>query len=170
MWRPIAGFKGRYEVSDDGQIRRLPFVDAYGHRQQMKILSQSYGCQYAAVYVTVDQRKSGILVHRAMAQAFIPNPLGLPEVNHIDGNKRNNNLANLEWVSTQGNAIHARRTELRRQKLTNDQVAEIRRLFVPNRRNGYRDGNCTELAQRFNVTREQIRNVASGRHWAWLKS
>ena len=88
-WRPIQGFKGRYEVSSDGQIRRIPFIDAYGHRQRMKVLRQSYGSQYAAVYVTVDQRRHGILVHRAMAHAFIPNPRGCAEVNHIDGNKRN---------------------------------------------------------------------------------
>jgi hypothetical protein len=56
------------------------------------------------------------LVHRLVASAFIDNPLGLPQINHKDGNKKNNNTSNLEWVTQKGNNRHAIKTNLRRAK------------------------------------------------------
>ena len=62
-------------------------------------------------------------VHRLVAEAFIPNPLNLPEVNHKDGNKHNNSVDNLEWVDSSGNSYHAVRTGLRTytNRLTKDE-------------------------------------------------
>lgn len=64
------------------------------------------GLRLAGAYKTVR-------VHRLVAEAFVPNPAGLCEVNHIDGNKQNNIVANLEWTNKRGNALHAYRTGLR---------------------------------------------------------
>ena len=65
-------------------------------------------------------------VHRLVAKAFIPNPLNLPEVNHIDGNRQNNHVTNLEWVDSSGNTCHAVRTGLRTytNRLTKDEFIE----------------------------------------------
>lgn len=54
-------------------------------------------------------RRQTSTVHRLVAKAFIPNPLGLPQVNHLDGNKENNSAANLEWATSSGNHLHAAR-------------------------------------------------------------
>lgn len=73
-------------------------------------------------------------LHRIVAEAFIPNPLKLPEVNHKDGNKKNNCVENLEWVTHRGNVIHAVETGLfgeRAKKATPEIVAAIRAEYVP---------------------------------------
>lgn len=64
-------------------------------------------CGYHTVQLHLNGEPSNYLVHRLVATYFIPNPDNLPEVNHIDGNKCNNNIDNLEWVSGLNNKIHA---------------------------------------------------------------
>lgn len=82
-------------------------------------------------YLQVDLWKNNIshkkYIHRLIAEAFIPNPLNLPEVNHIDGNRQNNDISNLEWVDSQGNKIHAVKTGLRKYKnrLTEGQFIKL---------------------------------------------
>lgn len=71
-------------------------------------------------YFMVSLRKDGktykCLVHRLVAKTLIPNPLGLPQVNHIDGNIHNNHVNNLEWITNRGNTIHAYNMGLRRKR------------------------------------------------------
>jgi len=169
IWSPIAGYGDRYQVSMSGVVRRLAFVDPYGRQRREKILRASYGNGYATVYVAVNQKKFGILIHRALALAFIPNPDNLPHINHIDGNKRNNALSNLEWVTPSGNIMHAKRIGLWRQKLTDESVREIRAAFIPRPSQGRPGGNSSELATRYGITREQVLNVVTRRQWPWLK-
>ena len=69
-------------------------------------------------------------VHRLVAMAFIPNPKGLPQVNHKDGNKANNVVSNLEWASGSENVIHAHLNGLSADKLSFSQVKEIRRKYA----------------------------------------
>lgn len=59
-----------------------------------------------------NNKKKHCLVHRLIAQAYIPNPNNLPQINHIDGNPSNNRLENLEWVTDRDNKLHAHRTGL----------------------------------------------------------
>lgn len=169
-WAPIDGYEGRYEISDAGHVRRQTFVDHRGVVHKARVMRVSYGSGYATFYGSLNGKRFGILVHRAIAIAFIPNPHALPHINHIDGNKRNNSITNLEWVTQQQNVLHAKRTGLWRQKLTNEDVAAIRREFVPRAKNdGKAGGNSRDLARRFSVTPEQVRNIASGRQWSWAK-
>lgn len=62
---------------------------------------------YHRVRVTIEREKTSLKIHREVAKAFIPNPNGLPQVNHIDGNKENNAATNLEWITNRDNAHHA---------------------------------------------------------------
>jgi DNA-binding transcriptional regulator YiaG len=87
--------------------------------------------------------------------AYIPNLLNKPFINHIDGNKLNNNVQNLEWITMSENTIHAFEQGLRKKKLTNDQVREIRGLF--------QKYNDPSIARRYNVSRETIRDIRNGR-------
>ncbi|AGW43601.1 HNH endonuclease [Burkholderia phage JG068] len=73
----------------------------------MALCEGGRGGEYRRLQLCRDGRKVNHYVHRLIAEAFIPNPSGLPEVNHIDGDKTNNRKGNLEWVSPSDNKYHA---------------------------------------------------------------
>lgn len=94
-WKTIPSFS-EYEVNTLGQIRK---------KLKGKILSQSISSHgYYQVNIANKSRRT----HRLLAETFIPNPLNLETVNHIDGDKLNNSLENLEWMSRSENVKHSR--------------------------------------------------------------
>ena len=109
----MIGFEGRYQVSNLGRVRSI--LSNHG-RYQEKIKVQrprSESCPYRYVQLSVKDQPHHEAIHRAVAKAFIPNPDNKPMVNHIDGNKLNNNACNLEWVTCSENHQHAFSTGLR---------------------------------------------------------
>lgn len=101
IWRPIVGTKGFIEVSNDGRVRSL----LRGTPRVLKPQTDNNG--YHRITVTIERDKTTFKVHREVARAFIENPNSLPQVNHKDGNKTNNCVDNLEWVTNKDNAHHA---------------------------------------------------------------
>lgn len=100
----IKGYEGIYQVNKMGQIYSLvtkkilkPCVDTYG---------------YLYFMASVNKVRKNIRIHRAVAMQYIDNPYNKYEVNHIDGNKKNNNIDNLEWCTTKENRNHANLTGL----------------------------------------------------------
>ena len=100
-WRPVKGYEGYYEVSDLARVRSLDHTSntIKGLRHlRGKILSQrSAGNDYKMVELIIDGVHCSKLVHRLVAEAFIPNPDNLPCINHKDEDKTNNLPSNLEW-------------------------------------------------------------------------
>ena len=105
-WRTIFDFPN-YEVSNKGNIRSKEYNDSLGHlRSSKKLKKQVNNCGYEYVILSSKEEKHKTLtVHRIVAKTFIPNPEEKENVNHIDGNKLNNNVNNLEWTTTQENII-----------------------------------------------------------------
>ena len=101
IWKPIAGTKGFIEVSNEGRVRSW----LRGTPRVLKTQTDNKG--YHRLRVTVEREKMSYKIHREVAKAFIPNPDNLPQVNHKDGNKSNNAVDNLEWITNIGNAHHA---------------------------------------------------------------
>jgi hypothetical protein len=101
MWKAIEGTNGMIEVSDKGEVRSLLRGEPY----ILKSNKDNKG--YQRIRVTINRKKMSFKVHREVAKAFIPNPDNLPQVNHMDGNKSNNSVDNLEWCTNQQNVIHA---------------------------------------------------------------
>ena len=127
MWKSINGYDGYYEVSDTGEVRsvdRYVFETTWKHigkkrflKGSLMKLTHSKPRDRDDGYDVVNLRKNGTSwvapVHILVAKAFIPNPNNLPTVNHIDGDKHNNNVSNLEWASYSENNTHALRNGLR---------------------------------------------------------
>lgn len=107
-WADVIGYEGLYEVSTDGRVRTVQHV-TNGHVIRAKELTISvYKSQrYARVRLYKNGKSKDLVVHRLVAEAFIPNPERKPQVNHIDGNKRNNSVSNLEWCTQAENNRHA---------------------------------------------------------------
>ena len=112
IWKPIKGFEGLYEVSNTGLVKALPRWKVNNRGKQLtkeKLLKfNDFSTDYLRVPLTDKNHiKKYYLVHRLVAMTFIPNEKDLPQVNHIDGNKLNNNVENLEWCTREDNIKHA---------------------------------------------------------------
>lgn len=106
IWKEIPGFNGKYQVSNFGRVKSLPNL-FHAHEIIMKQGNNVHG--YKLVNLTFPNHKQKVFtVHRLVASAFIPNPKNLEQVNHIDGDKSNNVVSNLEWIDRSGNAVHSR--------------------------------------------------------------
>jgi hypothetical protein len=156
IWITIKDFEN-YQVSNLGRIRSL-----YKNIVLKPQLSKN---DYLHVILYKNKFKYTKTIHVIVAKTFIPNPLNLPEVNHIDGNKNNCAVTNLEWSTKSDNAKHAYRIGLKTAKgenngqarLTNSEVIEIREL----------KGKLTqrEIAQIYNVTRQLISCIHLNKNW-----
>lgn len=112
-WIDIKGYDFKYQINKDGVVRR--FSEQCPHCEEWFNIVYLEGTIANTGYKTVALKKNGVfkhkLLHRLLAQAFIPNPEGKPEVNHIDYDRTNNSLSNLEWVTRSENQYHAVRKD-----------------------------------------------------------
>ena len=97
-WRDIEGYDN-YEISTYGRIRS----------KKLNIIMKTHNNHrgYEQICLRQNGSRHSCKVHRLVAETFIPNPDNLPQVNHIDGDKWNNNIDNLEWCTEQQNIQHA---------------------------------------------------------------
>lgn len=108
IWKDIVGYEGLYQVSNMGGVKSLPKIDRLGRFHRGVLKSQvDNGNGYLLVNLKHDGVQRMRSVHRLVAEAFIPNDHELPEVNHKDGNKKNNVIDNLEWCTRSENVKHA---------------------------------------------------------------
>lgn len=104
-FRSIQGYEGIYQVSGYGRVKSLKF----GKEKFLKPIANS--CGYLYVRLCKDGKSKCQNIHRLVAQAFIPNPLGLPQVNHKDEDKANNRVENLEWCDRSYNCNYGTRIQ-----------------------------------------------------------
>ena len=159
MWKEVKDFEGLYLISDGGKIQSL-----HKWRGAEPKLKEPYLGKrgYYVVDLSKKQYRKNAKVHRLVAQAFIPNPDNKPQVNHIDGNKLNNNVSNLEWCTDKENKQHARKSGLSADydyknapKLTEDIARQIK----------YAEGYHREIAVRFNVGVSTVTHIKRGSRW-----
>lgn len=163
----ITGYDNYYCVNPDGVVIAPSYVDKSGKLRKQKTLKQTKrGKGYFSVGLMKDGEQKHVSVHRLVAQAFIPNPLGLPQVNHKDGVKENNHVSNLEWVTCQENIRHAYQTHLRKgtckvgEKNTCAKLKEKEVIQILHSGDG-----AKVLADRYNVTVSTIYKIRSGKRW-----
>lgn len=168
IWKDVEGYEGLYQVSNLGKVRSIDreVKTSTGFRKYKgMVLKQRIVKEY--LYVNFGTRSTH-RVHRLIAKAFVPNPDNLPEVNHIDGNKLNNNIDNLEWCTSKENINHSwgkglsksrkgEKTNL--SKLKEGDVLEIRRLHKTKK---YK---LRQLGAMFNVSEGCVSMIVNKLTW-----
>lgn len=108
QWRDIEGYEGLYQVSDWGRVKSLNYLHTGVERLLVGIKNKD---GYLRVCLWKDGKRKWCKVHRLVTQAFIPNPYGLPQVNHKDENPANNVVSNLEWCDCKYNINYGTHNE-----------------------------------------------------------
>ena len=104
-FKDIAGYEGWYQVSNFGNVKSLPCDCGWRKEGVLKLQLHKQGYLKANLYVR--KKMKSWQVHRLVALTWIPNPDNLPEVNHLNGNKKDNRVENLEWTTKKRNTKHA---------------------------------------------------------------
>lgn len=154
IFKSIPGYSP-YEISNLGRLKR------YEKILSTPISSIGYKRKY------LKDLCKNLLIHRAIAICFIENPENLSEVNHIDGNKSNNSIDNLEWVSRQGNASHAKKMGLLKTHKGQDSIkAKLSNDYIPIIRDAISAGfSQRKIAAYFGVSQTAISLINRGINW-----
>lgn len=149
-----------YKITPEGMI-----YNAIGKCRKPSICKKGYA------HITLSNKGNRVtyLVHRLVAEQYIPNPYNLTQVNHIDGNKLNNKASNLEWVNASTNIVHSFCTGLSdysgskngRSKLTESDVIQIKQLLSQGIKN-------KEIADKFNISKSVICDIKHKRKWSHI--
>jgi hypothetical protein len=174
IWKPIVGYENFYEVDNVGNIRSLDKLTRNGNKNPVikkgkPIRANKVKDGYLAVGVRGEfGKRITCQVHRAVAMAFIPNPLNKPTVNHKNGIKSDNRVENLEWATRSENSVHALKTGLKipqkGSQMSESKLVESQIVFM---RNLYLDAAVTyvELAKIFSVKKPTIGDVIRRTSW-----
>lgn len=182
IWKDIVGFERMYQVSNLGRVKSMGKIiyKSNGVRQTFseRILKPGRGSHgYYGVALYNKGMGETHLIHRLIADAFIPNPDNKPMINHIDSDKTNNSISNLEWVNGKENSNHASvRGRMRRNhnqrinyrlskigelnpmsKLSNADVKNIKRLIPFMKQK--------DIANIYNINATVISNIKNNKRW-----
>ena len=157
LWRNIDGYKGVYQISSFGRIRSYK----YNLPRILKPRINSRGYKY--INLSQDGRYKSLIIHRLVAQSF----LGYSNltVNHKNGNKLNNCVDNLEWITTEANMRHASVNKLLAfgEKNGNSKLSQRDILHIKYKYKTGKSMGC--IAKEFGVSRQCIGDIINNQHW-----
>lgn len=167
-WKPISGFEGLYEVSTTGEVRSMITTSS----RRKGTIKPHVKNGYLAITLYSKGKLKHFYIHRLVANAFIPTQEGKKEVNHIDCNKFNNCVENLEWCNRKQNLKHSYDNGLKRQgenhgghKLTEAEVLQIRKEYVK----GDKEHSLHALGKKYGVNWCTIQAIIKRRLWKHLE-
>ena len=161
FWKDVKGFEGLYLISNLGNCKSLTItvIDKNGHKRHLKgnvLHTNKNSSGYYCYMLTKEGKHYNKLVHRLVAQAFIPNPDKLPQINHKDEDKSNNVVTNLEWVTSEANMNYGSRPLLYSKPIAqyklNGQLVKIWPSTKEAGRYGFRSSDISRVANGFNHT------------------
>lgn len=153
-WKDIKDYKGLYQISNLGKIKKLEkrLISYYkdgriykGYKKEKILKNRLYNNGYYGVVLSKNNKQKNIFIHRILAIYFIPNPENKLEVNHKDGNKQNNDINNLEWVTKSENQKHAFKIGLKKVSIKNNYMLAQKPVY------------CKELNKTFKSISEASR-------------
>lgn len=162
--KDVSGYGGAYQISRGGKV--------WSKKSKIFLKHQTGSPGYPHVTLCRSGKPKTIRIHRLLAEHFLPNPLQLPEVNHVNGNKLDFSLSNLEWCDYRHNAQHAYDTGLNRElykfrgvnsysaKLNPDKVREIKSLISS------REMSLRAIGRKFGVSGNTIIQIRERSIWA----
>lgn len=165
--KDIKNYEGLYAITEDGKVYNLKT------KQYLKGGLDVYG--YRRVCLSKDGVKTTHKIHRLVAEAFIPNPLNLPQVNHLDEDKTNNRVENLQWVSAKENVNYGTRGQragekiaeklLNNEKISKGVVCVETGIVYPSTREAERQTGANHSG----ITKccKGIRQICGGYHWRY---
>lgn len=176
-WKDILNYEGLYQISSLGNVKSLiksttkKIKTPGGYRQLERILKPALNNGgYFIVTLSKNNHHKTCPIHKLVATAFIPNTNNKPQINHIDCNKLNNSVKNLEWVTAQENSEHAilnglttfehlRGENHKNSKLTKKKINQIREDYYIN--------NCTlsEIAKNFGICPQTAHEIVTFKMW-----
>ena len=109
IWKDIKDYEGLYQVSNWGRVKSLGNGGTHKTSRILKSAKNTRG--YLQVQLSKNGKRKWFFIHRLVAEVFLENPENLPQVNHIDEDKTNNRVENLEWKSHKDNNNHGTRNE-----------------------------------------------------------
>ena len=185
VWKDIIGYEGKYQVSNLGRIKSLARNIKGGHWNTNRWFSEKIlslckrGPGYLGVCLCENDKKKTYLVHRIVLQAFVDNTGNKPESNHIDGNKHNNRVDNLEWSTRSDNEIHAYKMGLAKPtnsnkngKLSgiNHHAHKLTEEDVINIRKEYAMGNISQinLGIKYNINQSSTGRIIRKLNWVHI--
>lgn len=159
IWLQIEGYENLYEVSNLGRVRRIKSVITTKAGVTQKFPGKILKPVTNRGYLTVNLSKNGIVrrfrIHRLVATAFIPNPENLPQVNHLDEDKTNNTVENLEWCSAKENVNYGTRNKRTAEKLSKPVLCvELNQIFP----------SLTDAAKQLRLNVGNLGSVLTGRY------
>lgn len=153
IWKNIENYPN-YQISNYGNVKNI---------KNNKILSFEICKGYKRCHLYSNSKGKNLLIHCLVAQAFIPNPNNLPQINHKDENKLNNNVDNLEWCTAKYNNNYGNRKYLSKTKQIND-IKKSKPVDVYNLDNTYITTfpSIEECERKLNVNQSNIIKVCKG--------
>ena len=140
-WRDVVGFEGLYKISNLGVVKSVQRLSLQNHIIYEKIIKpHPNNSGYLDVSLYKDGKRIHKKIHRMVAEAFIPNPNNLPEVDHIDADKNNNCVDNLHWVTHSENHLNPLTVKLKSEINKGKIISEERRQKISKRINVFKDG------------------------------
>ena len=135
-WKDIPEYEGIYQVSNIGRIKRLEYKRINNLTNTISIFKEHLlkprikNNLYFKVTLCKNNEIKAKYIHRLVAITFLPNPENKPQVNHIDGNKLNNNVDNLEWVTESENMQHAYSHNLINLNTEKKKISELKNIKI----------------------------------------
>lgn len=171
-WVDVYGYVGHYQVSSQGSIRSLDRISNHKNGvstlRRGRVLKPSLRSGYPFVNLCIYGIHKQVNIHRLVAEHFCERPDGCNVVNHIDGDKTNNNASNLEWTTPAGNAKHAAENGLIGVKSGDlSKVAKITSIIANEIRAMLISGECgTTIGKRFGIGPMLVSDIRTGKSWA----